>query len=100
MLAYAEFADRDLVLEAMFARATELPFGRPDTRAVAAAFEELPEVLGPLAGDRDPSAFAELGRSALHGLVPLHHDGRLLPQHQPQRQAMLVETLAGHGRAR
>ncbi|HKS49079.1 MAG TPA: TetR/AcrR family transcriptional regulator [Amycolatopsis sp.] len=99
--AYAEFADHNPVLyDAMFARTTDLPFGRPDTpEELHAAFAGLLEALGPLAGGRDPGTFTELGWSALHGFVTLHRDGRLPPEHREQRLTMLIETLAGGGGA-
>lgn len=93
--AYARFAAANPVLyDAMFARATGLPFGRPDTpEPVRAAFAALLEVLGPLAGDRHPEIFTEVAWSAVHGLITLYRDGRLPPERQEDRLDLLIAQL-------
>ncbi|HVW40187.1 MAG TPA: TetR/AcrR family transcriptional regulator [Amycolatopsis sp.] len=93
--AYADFATANPVLyDAMFARATTLAFGAPNTpEPLRAAFAALAAVFADLAGDRDPETFTEVAWSALHGLITLNRDGRLRPDRQGQRLALLVAQL-------
>jgi AcrR family transcriptional regulator len=93
--AYAAFAAANPVLyDAMFARATDLPFGRPDTpEPLRAAFTELLAVLAPVASGHDAELLTEVGWSALHGLITLERDGRLRPGRQEERVELLIRRL-------
>ncbi|WAL63362.1 TetR/AcrR family transcriptional regulator [Amycolatopsis cynarae] len=93
--AYARFAAANPVLyDAMFARATGLSFGRPDTpEPLRAGFAALLDVLGPVAGEWDPGMFTEVAWSAVHGLITLYRDGRLPPEHQEARLNLLIAQL-------
>ncbi|NKQ52606.1 TetR/AcrR family transcriptional regulator [Amycolatopsis sp. K13G38] len=93
--AYAGFAAANPVLyDAMFARATDLPFAKPDSPApLREAFGELLAVFTEPAGDGDAATLTEVGWSALHGLITLERAGRLSEGNQELRLAMLVDRL-------
>ncbi len=93
--AYVAFAGANPALyDAMFTLTTGLPFAQADAPApLKAAFAELRDALTPLAGSRDPDTLAEVSWGALHGLITLTRDGRLRPEQQQERLAMLVEQL-------
>ncbi|GAB2970487.1 TetR/AcrR family transcriptional regulator [Amycolatopsis acidiphila] len=95
--AYVRFAEENPVLyDAMFARATNLPFGRAQAPApLRVAFRELVAVFEPLAGERDVETFTEVGWSAVHGLIALDRDRRLRPRRQGERLELLVGQLLG-----
>jgi AcrR family transcriptional regulator len=95
--AYVGFAlEHPALYDAMFTLSTELPFGRPEAPGeLRAAFAEFMETVMPLAGDRDPETLAEVAWSALHGIATLTRAGRLRPDHQQARLAMLTSQLAG-----
>jgi AcrR family transcriptional regulator len=95
--AYVGFAlEHPALYDAMFTLSTELPFGRPEAPGeLHAAFAEFMETVTPLAGDRDPETLAEVVWSALHGIATLTRAGRLRPDHQQARLAMLTSQLAG-----
>jgi AcrR family transcriptional regulator len=95
--AYVGFAlEHPALYDAMFTLGTELPFGRPEAPGeLHAAFAEFMETVTPLAGDRDAETLAEVAWSALHGIATLTRAGRLRPDHQQARLAMLTSQLAG-----
>jgi AcrR family transcriptional regulator len=90
--AFIRFAhDNPALFDAMFTRATTLHFGAADTPAeLTAAFTELREAAGMIAGTRDPDTLAEVLWAALHGLITLDRSGRLRPEHQAERVDLLV----------
>lgn len=89
--AYLDFSTANpAVFEAIFTLAEGLPFGVDAPEVLKAAFAELFAVFAPLAGDRDPDAYTEVGWAALHGLAALGRDGRLRPDLQDQRFAIFV----------
>ncbi|MDP9168572.1 MAG: TetR/AcrR family transcriptional regulator [Actinomycetota bacterium] len=94
--AYSNFArDNPSVYDAMFTRVTTLPFAAEDTPPeLTAAFGELRQVVGLVAGDRDADALTEVLFSALHGLVVLDRAGRLRPGHDSERLRLLVDQFA------
>ncbi|GAB3939470.1 hypothetical protein GCM10027614_21780 [Micromonospora vulcania] len=49
--------------------------------------------LAPVAEGRDPDTLAELGWSLLHGVVMLTRGGRLRPEAQERREAMVASEL-------
>jgi hypothetical protein len=50
-----------------------------------------------LAGNRDPDTLAEVVWSAMHGLASLARSGRLRPDFQDKRLAILVDLFTGGG---
>ncbi|SDE14018.1 TetR/AcrR family transcriptional regulator [Glycomyces harbinensis] len=89
--AYLDFATANPALfEAIFTLAEGLPFGVDAPEVLKAAFAELYAVFAPLAGERDPDAFTEVGWAAIHGLAVLGSGGRLRPDLLEQRLAILV----------
>ncbi|HVV10619.1 TetR/AcrR family transcriptional regulator [Amycolatopsis sp.] len=91
--AYADFAEANpVVYDAIFARATKLPFGRPEApEPLRLAFGELAAVFA--AGREDGELRTEMAWSALHGLVTLNRDGRLRPGLQRERLDLLIAQL-------
>jgi AcrR family transcriptional regulator len=90
--AYLDFANANpAVFEAIFTLAEGLPFGADAPEALKAAFAEIYAVFAPLAGDRDPDAFTEVGWAAIHGLASLGRDGRLRPDLLEQRLPILLD---------
>jgi AcrR family transcriptional regulator len=94
--AYAAFADRRPALyDAMFNEAVSLPFATPEApAALHAAFDELRQVVRPIAGDDDEDLLAEVLWSGMHGLVALMRGGRLPPKDHERRLALLVSRLS------
>jgi hypothetical protein len=92
---YVEFAlANPSFYDAMFTLATHLPFGRPEAPAqLHGALAELRVAVTPLADDRDPDTLTEVAWSELHGLATLTRAGRLRPDHQDARLALLVDQL-------
>ncbi|MGH3525348.1 MAG: TetR/AcrR family transcriptional regulator [Mycobacterium sp.] len=90
--AFIQFAhDNPALFDAMFTRASTLPFAAADTPPeLIAAFTELREAVGMVAGTRDADTLAEVLWAALHGLVTLDRSGRLRPEHQAERVDLLV----------
>ena len=90
--AYLDFArDNPAVYDAMFTRATALPFAAHDTPPqLTAAFAELHHAVGLVADDQDADAVTEVLWAALHGLVALGRAGRLRPGHESERVQLLV----------
>jgi AcrR family transcriptional regulator len=93
--AYLEFAKTNPALyDAMFTLATNLPFGRPETPVqLHTAFDEIQKAVEPLAGHRDSETLTEVVWSSLHGLASLARAGRLRPDFQEKRVAILVDLL-------
>jgi AcrR family transcriptional regulator len=90
--AFIGFArDNPALFDAMFIRATTLPFAAADTPAeLNAAFAELHAAVAVVAGTRDTDTLAEVVWAALHGLVTLDRAGRLRPEFHAARIDMLV----------
>ncbi|HUH71137.1 MAG TPA: TetR/AcrR family transcriptional regulator [Mycobacterium sp.] len=95
--AYLDFArDNPAVYDVMFIRATTLRFATEDTPPqLAAAFAELRQALGVVAGEHDADTLTELFWAALHGLVTLARAGRLRPGHDSDRLELLVDEFTG-----
>lgn len=95
--AYAEFgAANPVVYDAMFTRIAALPVDHEDTvQPVREVFAQLRAAFEPLASGTDPDLLAEIGWSAVHGLVTLSRGGRLPVEQHGQRVALLAARLAG-----
>jgi AcrR family transcriptional regulator len=95
--AFIGFAhDNPALFDAMFTRATTLPFAASDTPAeLTAAFAELRAAVETVAGPRDPDTLAEVVWAALHGLVTLDRAGRLRPDYHTARIDVLVAEFCG-----
>jgi AcrR family transcriptional regulator len=95
--AFTGFArDNQALFDAMFTRATTLPFAADDTPAeLNAAFEELRAAVDMVAGTRDPDTLAEVVWAALHGLITLDRSGRLRPEYHHARIEILVSEVCG-----
>jgi AcrR family transcriptional regulator len=93
--AYVAFAKANPALyEAMFALATELPFGRPEAPVqLHDAFDEIRKAVEPFAGSRDPESLTEVVWSSMHGLASLAGAGRLRPDFHDKRMAILIDLL-------
>jgi hypothetical protein len=90
--AFIGFAhDNPAMFDAMFVRATTLPFAAPDSPAeLNAAFGELRAAVDLVAGTRDTDTLTEVVWAALHGLVTLGRSGRLRPEYRDVRVDLLV----------
>jgi AcrR family transcriptional regulator len=96
--AFTGFArDNQALFDAMFTRATTLPFAADDTPPeLNAAFDELRAAVDMVAGARDPDTLAEVVWATLHGLITLDRSGRLRPEFRDARIDILVsEVCAG-----
>ncbi|HEX3787900.1 MAG TPA: TetR/AcrR family transcriptional regulator [Pseudonocardiaceae bacterium] len=93
--AYTAFgAANPALYDAMFTLTTDLPFATAAAPApLRAAFAEIADALAPLAGERDPGLYAEVGWGAMHGMVTLTRAGRLPADQREQRLALLVGQL-------
>ncbi len=91
--AFTGFArDHQALFDAMFTRATTLPFAADDTpHELNAAFEELRAAVDMVAGARDPDTLAEVVWATLHGLITLDRGGRLRPEFRDARIDVLVD---------
>ena len=91
--AYLDFArENPAVYDAMFTRATTLRFAAQDTPPeLEAAFAELHQAVGLVAGEQDADALTEVFWAALHGLVTLSRGGRLRPGYDSDRLQLLVD---------
>ena len=91
--AYLDFArGNPAVYDAMFTRATILRFADQDTPPeLTAAFAELRQAVGLVAGEQDADALTEVFWAALHGLVTLSRGGRLRPGYDSERLQLLVK---------
>jgi AcrR family transcriptional regulator len=93
--AFIGFArDNQALFDAMFTRASSLPFAADDTPAeLSAAFEELRAAVDMVAGARDSDTLAEVVWAALHGLITLDRSGRLRPEYRDARIGILVSLV-------
>ncbi|WP_328418629.1 TetR/AcrR family transcriptional regulator [Micromonospora sp. NBC_00389] len=93
--AYLDFAYANPeVYDAMLALTPDLALGVDGVPAAPrAVFAELRAALAPLAEGRDPDTLAEVGWSLLHGVVMLTRGGRLRPEAQDEREAMIADRL-------
>jgi AcrR family transcriptional regulator len=86
--------DNQALFDAMFTRASTLPFAADDTPPeLSAAFEELRAAVDMVAGTRDPDTLAEVVWAALHGLITLDRSGRLRPEYRDARVDILVSLV-------
>lgn len=94
---YLDFAEANpAVYEAMFSRATPLPFAQEDTpEALRAGFRAIVAAISPYAGDDHPEVLAEVTWAAVHGLATLTRDRRMWASERDARVRVLVERLAG-----
>ncbi|RFA07531.1 TetR family transcriptional regulator [Subtercola boreus] len=91
---YATFAtDSPALYEAMFTRASRLPFGEGAHPEPSAAFAELRASIAPRAGDDDLELLTEALWAALHGLITLNTNARLRPEHQSARIDLIVNRI-------
>jgi AcrR family transcriptional regulator len=90
--AYSSFATENPALyDAMFTRATRLPFGAEDAPVeLSAGFAELREAVAGVAGGRDAETLTEVLWAALHGLTTLGRNHRLRPGRETERIDLLV----------
>lgn len=95
--AFIGFArDNPALFDAMFTRATTLPFAAEDTPAeLTAAFAELRAAVAMVAGPRDPDTLTEVVWAALYGLVTLERGGRLRPDQHAARLDILISGFCG-----
>lgn len=93
--AYLDFAyTNPEVYDAMLALTPDLALGVDGVPAAPrAVFAELRAALTPLAEGRDPDTLAEVGWSLLHGVVMLTRGGRLRPEGQEDREALIAQRL-------
>ncbi len=94
--AYLDFArDNPAVYDTMFTRATTLRFAAEDTPPqLEAAFAELHQAVGLVAGEQDADTLTEVFWAALHGLVTLNRAGRLRHGYGSDRLQLLVKQFA------
>ena len=95
--AYLDFAYANPgVYDAMFLLTADLPFGVSEASApLHAVFVAFRAALAPSAAGRDLDALAEVGWSVLHGMVMLTRGGRLRPDLQERREALIADQLFG-----
>jgi AcrR family transcriptional regulator len=93
--AFIGFArDNPALFDAMFTKATILPFAAEDTPAqLNDAFDELRAAVNLVAGARDPDTLTEVVWAALHGLITLDRGGRLRPDYRDARVDLLISGL-------
>ncbi|GIF63239.1 TetR family transcriptional regulator [Asanoa ishikariensis] len=94
--AYVAFAEQHPALyDAMFNQLVSLPFATPEApAALHAGFDELRQVVRPIAGDDNVDLLAEVLWSGLHGLVSLTRGGRLPRQDHERRLALLLSRVS------
>jgi AcrR family transcriptional regulator len=97
--AFSKFAiDNPALYDAMFSRATRLPFGSGDTPApLRAAFGELRAAVATVANERDIDTLTEVLWAGLHGLATLSRSDRLRPGHDDERIELLVAQFGATG---
>jgi hypothetical protein len=88
-----------VLYDAMFNQAVSLPFATPEApAALHAGFDELRQVVRPVAKDDDEDALTEVLWSGIHGLVTMMRGGRLRREHHERRLSLLLRRLAGQMR--
>ncbi|HEX4223346.1 MAG TPA: TetR/AcrR family transcriptional regulator [Pseudonocardiaceae bacterium] len=89
--AYLNFAvEHPAVYQAMFTLTTGLPFATDEApAALKESFAELSRVLTP--AGRELGALTEVFWSALHGIAVLLASGRMRPEHQEERVAIVID---------
>lgn len=91
---YLDFArGKPATFDALFTRPSRLPFGSEAPQPLKDAFAQFYAVFAPLAGDRDPTVFTEVGWSAIHGVAVLDQSGRLPPKDARLRLDILIAQL-------
>jgi AcrR family transcriptional regulator len=95
--AYCTFAAENSALyDAMFTRATRLPFRAEDApNPLATAYAELRAAVSTFAGDRDVDTLTEVFWAALHGLITLQRADRLRSTHSLEQLDLLVHQFSG-----
>ncbi len=89
-LAYS--VEHPAVYQAMFTMTTGLPFATDEApAALKEAFDELSRVLSPGRAGQDLGALTEVFWSALHGIAVLTASGRMRPEHQEERVAVVID---------
>lgn len=93
--AYLDFAEANpAVYEAMFSRATSLPFAQEDTpEPLRAAFGALVSAIAPYAGRHRTETLTEVVWAAVHGLATLTRDQRMWESERDARVSVLVDLL-------
>jgi AcrR family transcriptional regulator len=91
--AYVAFARANPALyDAMFLQSTRLSFAAEDTpAALVEAFGELRAAVADVSGGRDVDTLTEVLWASLHGLIMLDRGGRLRPDHDDERIALLAK---------
>lgn len=94
--AYAGFAERRPALyDVMFNQAVNLPFATAAApEALHAGFDELRQVVRPVAAGDDEDLLTEVLWSGLHGLVTLTRGGRLPREAHERRLALLLSRFS------
>jgi AcrR family transcriptional regulator len=94
--AYVAFADRrPAIYDAVFNQPVGLPFATPEApAALHDAFDQLRQVVRPVAAGDDENLLAELFWSGLHGLVSLTRGGRLTRESRERRLAIYLRRFA------
>jgi AcrR family transcriptional regulator len=88
---FAYAVEHPAVYQAMFTMTTGLPFATDEApAALKESFGELSRVLGPHEG-RDLGALTEVFWSVLHGIAVLMASGRMRPEHQEERVAIVID---------
>lgn len=90
--AFSDFAGANqAVYDAMFIRATDLPFGTDETPPdLVAAFTEIRDAIADATPEAEADTLAEVFWGALHGLAMLTRSGRLRPAQHDERIDLLV----------
>ncbi|MUK01338.1 TetR family transcriptional regulator [Vibrio cholerae] len=94
--AYCTFAAENSALyDAMFTRATRLPFHADDApNPLTTAYAELRAAVSTFAGDRDVDTLTEVFWAALHGLITLQRADRLRSTHSLKQLDLLVRQFS------
>lgn len=79
--------------DAMFLLNTDLTFGPDVPAALREAFAEIQAAYAPFTGSSDAENATEVAWSTVHGLATLERAGRLRPDFQEQRIAIVCEQL-------
>ena len=94
--AYLSFAvEHPAVYQAMFTLTTGLPFATDEApAALKESFAELGKVLNPARHGQDLGSLTEVFWSTLHGIAVLLANGRMRPEHQEDRVAIVLDLFA------